>query len=55
MLFRSRNADLHYIAKNLRILNVFSDIEKSHWAYDAVMEAANAHTAILDGVETWSR
>lgn len=50
-----RNADLHYIAKNLRILNVFSDIEKSHWAYDAVMEAANAHTAILDGVETWSR
>ena len=26
-----------------------------HWAYYAVMEASNAHTAILGENETWSK
>ena len=34
-------------------LNTFSDMSKRHWAYYAVMEAANAHTAILGDSESW--
>ena len=43
------------IADNLRKLNTFSDMSKRHWAYYAVMEAANAHTAILGDSESWSK
>lgn len=50
-----RAADKAYIVKNLRYLNTFSDMSDKHWAYLAVMEAANAHTAILDTTETWSK
>ena len=50
-----RTADAAYIAKNLRDLNTFSDMEKTHWAYYAVMEAANAHTATFDKEEAWSK
>lgn len=50
-----RTADREYIAENLRRLNTFSDMETSHWAYYAVMEAANAHTAWLDSKEAWSK
>lgn len=50
-----RTADQAYIAKNLRDLNTFSDMEKTHWAYYAVMEAANAHTATFDKEEAWSK
>ena len=50
-----RTADKAYIAKNLRDLNTFSDMEKTHWAYYAVMEAANAHTATFDKEEAWSK
>jgi len=42
-----READEDYIADNLRKLNTFPDVTKRHWAYYAVMEAANAHTAVL--------
>ncbi|MGN0975095.1 MAG: S-layer homology domain-containing protein, partial [Gemmiger sp.] len=50
-----READQDYIAGNLRTLNTFSDMIESHWAYYAVMEAANAHIAILDSTEVWSK
>ena len=50
-----RTADAAYIAKNLSDLNTFSDMEKTHWAYYAVMEAANAHTATFDKEEAWSK
>ena len=50
-----READEDYIADNLRKLNTFSDMPRRHWAYYAVMEAANAHTAVLGDSETWSK
>ena len=50
-----RTPDKAYIMKNLRYLNTFSDLSSKHWAYLAVMEAANAHTAILGDAETWSK
>ncbi len=48
-----READEAYITDNLRKLNTFSDMSKRHWAYYAVMEAANAHTAVPGDSETW--
>jgi hypothetical protein len=50
-----READEAYIADNLRKLNTFSDMSKRHWAYYAVMEAANTHTAILGDSESWGK
>ena len=50
-----READESYIADNLRKLNSFPDVSRKHWAYYAVMEAANAHTAILSDSESWSK
>lgn len=50
-----RAADTDYIAKHLRTMNTFSDLSTRHWAYYAVMEAANAHTATLDAEEIWSK
>lgn len=50
-----READENYIADNLRKLNTFPDVNRKHWAYYAVMEAANAHTAILGDSESWSK
>ena len=50
-----RTADKAYLAANLRDLNTFSDMESTHWAYYAVMEAANAHTATFDKDEVWSK
>ena len=50
-----READADYIAGNLRKLNTFPDVNRKHWAYYAVMEAANTHTAILGDSESWSK
>ncbi len=50
-----READEDYITNNLRRLNTFTDLSTRHWAYYAVMEAANAHTAILTAPETWDK
>lgn len=50
-----READENYIADNLRKLNTFPDVSRKHWAYYAVMEAANAHTAILGDSESWGK
>jgi DNA-directed RNA polymerase subunit RPC12/RpoP len=50
-----RTADQQYVAQNLNKLNTFSDMESSHWAYYAVMEAANGHVATLGDTETWSK
>ena len=50
-----READEDYIADNLRKLNTFPDVSRKHWVYYAVMEAANAHTAVLGENESWSK
>ena len=50
------NADKSYVDKNIRKLTTFSDMtDNNHWAYYAVMEAANTHTATIDGSEIWSK
>ena len=51
----AREADEGYIEKNLRSRYTFVDLSKHHWAYWAVMEAANAHTAKSSDPETWSK
>ena len=50
-----READEDYITDNLRRLNTFADMSRKHWAYYAVMEAANAHTATLEDGESGSK
>ena len=50
-----READEGYIADNLRKLKTFPDVSRKHWAYYAVMEAANTHTSILGDCESWSK
>ena len=50
-----READADYIADHLSRLNTFPDVSRRHWAYYAIMEAANAHTAILGDSESWSK
>ena len=50
-----RTPDEDYITKNVTTLNRFTDLKNnSHWAYSAIMEAANTHKAVThkDG-ETW--
>ena len=52
----NRNADEEFVAKNTRKLNSFTDMYAKHWAYEAIMEAANGHTAVLENeAETWER
>ena len=48
-----READREYISANLGRLNSFPDMPTQHWAYYAVMEAANSHTAPETGAERW--
>ena len=51
-----RSADSEYISNNGRRLNTFSDVYAAHWAYAAILEAANSHNAIVDKeTETWNR
>ena len=50
-----READEDYIADNRRQLVMFPDVSSRHWAYYNVLEAANAHTAILTAPETWDK
>ena len=50
-----RTADEAYVSGHLRSLNTFTDMTEQHWAYLAVIEAANAHTATYDKDETWSK
>ena len=50
-----READEDYIADNRRQLVTFPDVGRRHWAYYDVLEAANAHTAILTDPETWDK
>lgn len=46
-------ADREYIAANIRRLNTFTDLDKRHWAYYDVLEAANSHIADMTGNEEW--
>jgi hypothetical protein len=48
-------ADETYVDQNVSKLNTFSDLSKTHWAYYAVLEASNAHTAVIGDTETWSK
>ncbi len=48
-----RTADEEYITANLRRLNTFTDMDKGHWAYYDVMEAANSHSAVMTDTEEW--
>ena len=50
-----READEDYIADNRRRLVTFPTVSARHWAYYDVLEAANAHTAVLTGSETWKK
>ena len=50
-----READEDYIADNYRRLVTFPDVSSRHWAYYQVLEAANAHTAVLTDPETWEK
>ena len=50
-----READQEYIAENARRLVTFPDVPDEHWAYYAVMEAANSHTTVLGQKEHWTR
>lgn len=53
-----RVADSEYISNNGRRLNTFSDVYAKHWAYAAILEAANSHNAVVDkekAVESWNR
>ena len=50
-----READEVYIADNRRRLVTFPDVSPRHWAYYDVLEAANAHTALLTDPESWER
>ena len=49
-----READKDYIAANAGSVRTFPDVPSSHWAYYAVLEAANAHKSpIKEGAESW--
>lgn len=49
-----READKDYIAANVGSVKTFPDVPSSHWAYYAVLEAANAHKSpIKEGAESW--
>ena len=50
-----RVADEDYIDAKARRLNTFTDMDPKHWAYYAVMEAANAHTADVTKGESWMK
>ena len=50
-----READQDYIAENMDKLNTFPDVSEKHWAYYAVLEAANSHSATMDPDESWSK
>ena len=49
-----RDADERFIDRNQDKLVSFTDLTSSHWAYYAIMEAANTHTYTRDGsTEVW--
>lgn len=49
-----READKEYIAANMSSVKTFPDVPNSHWAYYAILEAANAHSIpVVDGAESW--
>ncbi len=49
-----READVDYISANIRNLNIFPDVTEKHWAYYAVLEAANGHIATYNSEERWN-
>ena len=49
-----RSADARFIDRNQDKLVSFTDLTSSHWAYYAIMEAANTHTYTRDSsTEVW--
>lgn len=50
----NRSADKNFVDHHGDELKRFSDVSKSHWAYDQIMEAANTHDFKRDqGKEIW--
>ena len=39
----NREADMEFIAENMKDMNTFTDLPSSHWAYSSMMEASNGH------------
>lgn len=51
---QNRSADLSYLVEHKNELCIFSDLPYHHWAYEAMMEAANEHSyESKDDFETW--
>lgn len=49
-----RAADEDFVDRHADELRQFPDVDKSYWAYDQIMEAANAHDyTVRNGVEDW--
>ena len=50
-----RECDETFVAEHLSEMLTFSDLSNSHWAYDEIMEAANAHDyESTNGSEKWT-
>ena len=47
------SADESYIDENIIKIKHFNDINKYYWAYYAIMESANSHTADMQDKESW--
>ena len=48
----NRAADLSFIADNLEDLRTFNDLTMQHWAYGAMIEAANGHDYTREAIDT---
>ncbi len=49
-----RSADERFVHRNSDELVAFTDLSDGHWAYFAIVEAANSHTYVRDGsTEIW--
>lgn len=50
-----RSADMDYVERHMEELTRFTDVPDTHWAYDQIMEATNAHTYDkTGGREDWT-
>lgn len=50
-----RSCDTEFTNNNADKIKVFGDVEKTHWAYNDILEAANGHLYVTeDGSEVWT-
>lgn len=51
----NRICDEEFVAEHIDEVLTFNDLPSTHWAYGAIMEAANAHDYEgADGIEHWT-